>query len=100
MHVESNKNDYNSKEIYPEVTRILYHLIHDIYFFFKTPQGLQLLTEFEEKKVLKIIFIPFEPYKISNAVKKLNLNHVVITSVDRDDLPDGGSKHFHDVILA
>ena len=43
---------------------------------------------------------PFEPYKISNAVKKLNLNHVVITSVDRDDLPDGGSKHFHDVILA
>ena len=43
---------------------------------------------------------PFEPYKISNAVKKLNLNHVVITSVDRDDLPDGGSHHFHDVILA
>ena len=43
---------------------------------------------------------PFEPYKISNAVKKLNLNHVVITSVDRDDLPDGGSNHFHDVILA
>ena len=36
MHVESNKNDYNSKEIYPEVTRILYHLIHDIYSFFKT----------------------------------------------------------------
>ena len=43
---------------------------------------------------------PFEPYKISNAVQKLNLNHVVITSVDRDDLFDGGSKHFHDVILA
>ncbi len=43
---------------------------------------------------------PFEPYKISNAVKKLNLNHVVITSVDRDDLTDGGSNHFHDVILA
>ena len=42
----------------------------------------------------------FEPYKISNAVKKLNLNHVVITSVDRDDLPDGGSNHFYDVILA
>ena len=38
-----------------------------------------------------------EPYKISNAVK-LNLNHAVITSVDRDDLPDGGSKHFHDVL--
>ena len=41
---------------------------------------------------------PFEPYKISNAVKKLNLKHVVITSVDRDDLPDGGSGHFFDVI--
>ena len=41
---------------------------------------------------------PFEPYKISNAVKKLNLRHVVITSVDRDDLPDGGSQHFFDVI--
>ena len=43
---------------------------------------------------------PFEPYKISNAVKKLNLNHVVITSVDRDDLPDGGSNHFYDVIVS
>ena len=43
---------------------------------------------------------PFEPYKISNAVNKLNLKHVVITSVDRDDLDDGGSKHFFDVITA
>ncbi len=41
---------------------------------------------------------PFEPFKISNAVKKLNLKHVVITSVDRDDLPDGGSNHFFEVI--
>jgi len=41
---------------------------------------------------------PFEPFKISNAVKKLNLKHVVITSVDRDDLPDGGSYHFFEVI--
>ena len=41
---------------------------------------------------------PFEPIKISNAVKKLNLKHVVITSVDRDDLPDGGSSHFFEVI--
>ena len=40
----------------------------------------------------------FEPIKISNAVKKLNLKHVVITSVDRDDLPDGGSHHFFEVI--
>ena len=42
----------------------------------------------------------FEPIKIANAVNKLNLRHVVITSVDRDDLSDGGSNHFHDVILA
>ena len=41
---------------------------------------------------------PFEPIKISNAIKKLNLKHVVITSVNRDDLEDGGSKHFRDVI--
>ena len=40
----------------------------------------------------------FEPIKIANAVKKLNLRHVVITSVDRDDLPDGGSTHFKEVI--
>ncbi len=39
-----------------------------------------------------------EPLKISQAVKKLNLKHVVITSVDRDDLDDGGSKHFFKVI--
>ncbi len=40
----------------------------------------------------------FEPIKIANAVKKLNLRHVVITSVDRDDLPDGGSSHFKEVV--
>ena len=39
-----------------------------------------------------------EPIKISQAVKKLNLKHVVITSVDRDDLDDGGSNHFYQVI--
>ena len=39
-----------------------------------------------------------EPIKISQAVKKLNLKHVVITSVDRDDLKDGGSNHFFEVI--
>ena len=36
--------------------------------------------------------------KIANAVKKLNLKHVVITSVDRDDLVDGGANHFLRVI--
>ena len=40
-----------------------------------------------------------EPIKIANAVKKLELRHVVITSVDRDDLEDGGSNHFRDVII-
>ena len=39
-----------------------------------------------------------EPVKIAEAVKKLNLKHVVITSVDRDDLEDGGSEHFYNVI--
>ena len=42
----------------------------------------------------------FEPLKISNAVKDLNLKHVVITSVDRDDLEDGGSEHFYKVVKA
>ena len=39
-----------------------------------------------------------EPVKIAQAVKKLNLKHVVITSVDRDDLDDGGSEHFFETI--
>ncbi len=42
----------------------------------------------------------YEPAKISNAVKRLNLKHVVITSVDRDDLKDGGSEHFYKVVQA
>jgi len=40
-----------------------------------------------------------EPLKISSAVKKLNLKHAVITSVDRDDLDDGGANHFYKVII-
>jgi len=43
---------------------------------------------------------PFEPYRVSKAVKEMELNHVVITSVDRDDLPDGGANHFAKTILA
>ena len=42
----------------------------------------------------------FEPFKISQAVKKMNLSHVVITSVDRDDLDDGGAEHFAKTINA
>jgi len=40
-----------------------------------------------------------EPIKIASAVKQLNLKHVVITSVDRDDLVDGGANHFFEVII-
>ena len=41
---------------------------------------------------------PHEPDNIAVAVGKLGLEHVVITSVDRDDLPDGGAAHFARVI--
>ena len=41
---------------------------------------------------------PLEPLKIAKATKELNLKHVVITSVDRDDLRDGGAEHFSEVI--
>jgi len=41
---------------------------------------------------------PLEPFKIASAVKKLSLKHTVITSVDRDDLNDGGASHFYEVI--
>lgn len=37
---------------------------------------------------------PHEPENLAVAVKKLGLKHVVITSVDRDDLPDGGAEQF------
>jgi lipoic acid synthetase len=42
----------------------------------------------------------FEPGRVAAAVKKLGLNHVVITSVDRDDVEDGGAKHFAQTIRA
>ncbi len=41
-----------------------------------------------------------EPDHIAEAVVRLGLRHVVVTSVDRDDLPDGGASHFRDVIKA
>ncbi len=43
---------------------------------------------------------PFEPVNVAQAVKKLGLRHVVITSVDRDDLDDGGGEHFAETIAA
>src|SRR5690606_22860230 len=41
-----------------------------------------------------------EPARVADAVAKLGLNHVVITSVDRDDLADGGADHFARTIAA
>jgi len=43
---------------------------------------------------------PAEPGSVATAVAKLGLAHVVITSVDRDDLADGGATHFAEVIAA
>lgn len=43
---------------------------------------------------------PFEPFNVAVGVYDLGLNHVVITSVDRDDLPDGGAGHFVEVLNA
>jgi len=41
-----------------------------------------------------------EPKRVADAVSKLSLRHVVVTSVDRDDLPDGGASHFAKTIDA
>jgi lipoic acid synthetase len=41
-----------------------------------------------------------EPEKVADATAKLGLKHVVVTSVDRDDLPDGGAAHFAETIRA
>ena len=43
---------------------------------------------------------PHEPERLAEAVAKLGLKHVVITSVDRDDLDDGGANHFAQCIRA
>jgi len=41
-----------------------------------------------------------EPARVAEAVVRLGLKHVVITSVTRDDLPDGGADHFYECVLA
>jgi lipoic acid synthetase len=43
---------------------------------------------------------PAEPERVGQAVAELGLNHVVVTSVDRDDLKDGGAHHFAATIAA
>jgi lipoyl synthase len=37
---------------------------------------------------------PFEPFKTAEAVTKWGVDYIVLTSVDRDDIPDGGAQHF------
>ena len=41
-----------------------------------------------------VLLNPEEPRNVARSVKDLGLQHIVVTSVDRDDLPDGGSAHF------
>jgi lipoic acid synthetase len=43
---------------------------------------------------------PHEPQRVGDAVARLGLNHIVVTSVDRDDLADGGASHFAHTIAA
>ncbi len=43
---------------------------------------------------------PLEPLRVAEAVRILGLDYVTITSVDRDDLPDGGASHFAETIRA
>jgi lipoic acid synthetase len=43
---------------------------------------------------------PSEPARVAEAIHKLGLAHAVITSVDRDDLSDGGAEHFAEVVAA
>ena len=48
----------------------------------------------------KLLIEPEEPQKVAEAIKKLGLKHAVITSVTRDDLPDGGATHYAKVVEA
>ncbi|MDR2392044.1 MAG: lipoyl synthase [Planctomycetota bacterium] len=43
---------------------------------------------------------PEEPFRLAEAVKRLGLSHAVVTSVTRDDLPDGGAGHFAGTVAA
>ncbi|MEO8189512.1 MAG: lipoyl synthase [Acidobacteriota bacterium] len=43
---------------------------------------------------------PLEPLRVATAAREMGLQFVVLTSVDRDDLPDGGASHFADAIRA
>lgn len=43
---------------------------------------------------------PLEPFRVARAAREMKLSYVVLTSVDRDDLPDGGASHFARTIQA
>ncbi len=43
---------------------------------------------------------PHEPERVGKSIAELGLHHIVVTSVDRDDLPDGGANHFAETIQA
>jgi lipoic acid synthetase len=43
---------------------------------------------------------PTEPARVADATRRMGLKHVVVTSVDRDDLADGGAEHFAQTVLA
>src|SRR5215468_9749643 len=52
------------------------------------------------KTGLPVALDPDEPARVADATAKLGLAHIVVTSVDRDDLADGGARHFADTIGA
>jgi lipoic acid synthetase len=52
------------------------------------------------KTGLPVPLDPSEPAHVAEATAKLGLSHIVVTSVDRDDLADGGARHFADTIRA
>lgn len=43
---------------------------------------------------------PGEPRRVAEAARKMSLSHIVVTSVNRDDLPDGGAQHFAETVHA
>ena len=52
------------------------------------------------KTGLPVALDPDEPARVADATAKLGLAHIVVTSVDRDDLADGGAQHFADTVRA
>jgi lipoic acid synthetase len=52
------------------------------------------------KTGLPVALDPDEPARVADATAKLGLAHIVVTSVDRDDLADGGARHFAETIRA